>query len=111
TVAVVDRSGATKILLRSDNAGPHTVGSATGKAFASASLGRDTAGLAASMAGNAELEGPRDMDPRLVPLAGGPPSRIGDALVAGIGVGRAPSGAEDETCARAGVEAIGGTLG
>lgn len=110
TVAVVERSGATKIVLRGDNAGPHTVGSATGKAFASASMGRDTAGVAASIAGNAELEGLRSMDPRLVLLAGGLPIRIGDTLVGGIGVGGAPSGGEDETCARAGVEAIGGTL-
>ena len=111
SVAVVERGGATKAMLRADNAGPHTVGSATGKAFASASLGRDTAGVAASIAGNAELEGLRSMDPRLVLLAGGLPIRIGDSLVGGIGVGGAPSGAEDETCARAGVEAIGGTLG
>lgn len=110
TVAVVERSGVTKVVLRSDNAGPHTVGSATGKAFASASLGRDTAGVAASIAGNAELEGLRNMDPRLVLLAGGLPIRIGEAVVGGVGVGGAPSGTEDEACARAGVEAIGGTL-
>jgi len=33
TVAIVARSGETKVLLSADNAGPHSVGSSTGKAF------------------------------------------------------------------------------
>jgi uncharacterized protein GlcG (DUF336 family) len=110
SVAIVERSGATKILLKADGSGPHTVASATGKAFTSASLGRDTAGLSGFIKENGDVEGLRDMDPRLVILAGGLPIRIGNALVGGIGVGGAPSGKIDETCARAGVEAIGGVL-
>ena len=107
SVAIVARSGETKVLLRADNAGPHTVGSSTGKAFTSASLGRDTAGLAGFIGGNPENGGLRDMDSRLVIQAGGLPIRIGGALVGGVGVGGAPSGAIDETCARAGLDAIG----
>jgi uncharacterized protein GlcG (DUF336 family) len=110
SVAIVERTGATKILLKDDGSGPHTVASATGKAFTSASLGRDTAGLSGFIKENGDVEGLRDMDPRLVILAGGLPIRIGDALVGGIGVGGAPTGKIDETCARAGVEAIGGVL-
>ncbi|MGE0240491.1 MAG: heme-binding protein [Parvibaculaceae bacterium] len=110
SVAVVERSGATKVLLKADGSGPHTVASATGKAFTSASMGRDTAGLANFIKENGDVEGLRDMDRRLVILAGGLPIRIGDALVGGIGVGGAPSGSIDETCAEAGVEAIGGRL-
>jgi uncharacterized protein GlcG (DUF336 family) len=110
SVAIVERNGATKVLLKADGSGPHTVSSATGKAYTSASLGRDTAGLATFIKENGDTEGLRDMDPRLVILAGGLPLRIGDALVGGIGVGGAPSGKIDETCARAGVEAIGGVL-
>jgi uncharacterized protein GlcG (DUF336 family) len=107
SVAIVARSGVTKVILRADNAGPHTVGSSTGKAFTSASMGRDTAGLAGFIGANPENDGLRDMDARLVILAGGLPIRIGGALVGGIGVGGAPSGAIDETCARAGLDAIG----
>lgn len=108
SVAVVERSGSTKVLLKADGSGPHTVGSSTGKAFTSASLGRDTAGLAVAIKRNRTLEGLRDMDPRLVILAGGLPIRIDGALVGGIGVGGAPSGQIDEACARAGLEAVGG---
>ena len=106
SVAVVDRSGATKVLLKGDGSGPHTVGSSTGKAFTSASMGRDTQGLANFMKDHRELDGLRDMDPRMVILAGGLPIKIGGALVGGIGVGGAPSGTIDEDCARAGLAAI-----
>ncbi|TMM51698.1 GlcG/HbpS family heme-binding protein [Sulfitobacter sabulilitoris] len=107
SVAIVARSGVTKTILRADNAGPHTVGSSTGKAFTSASMGRDTAGLAGFIGANPENGGLRDMDSRLVIQAGGLPIKIGGALVGGIGVGGAPSGAIDETCARAGLDVIG----
>lgn len=92
SVAVVDRSGATKVLLKADNSGPHTVGSSIGKAFSAASLGRDTAGLAGFIGENPANDGLRDMDSRRVIQGGGLPVKFGGALVAGIGVGGAPSG-------------------
>jgi uncharacterized protein GlcG (DUF336 family) len=52
-------------------------------------------------------DGLRDMDERLVIQAGGLPIRIGGALVGGIGVGGAPSGDIDASCARAGLDKIG----
>lgn len=107
SVAIVARSGNTKVLLRADNTGPHTVGSSTGKAFTSASLGRETAGLAGFIGGNPQNDGLRDMDSRLVIQAGGLPIKIGGVLVGGIGVGGAPSGDIDANCARAGLDAIG----
>lgn len=107
SVAIVARDGATKVLLKADGSGPHTGGSATGKAFTSASMGRDTAGLAGFIASAPENAGLRDMDARLVIQAGGLPIRIGDALVGGIGVGGAPSADIDVTCATAGLTAIG----
>ncbi len=108
SVAVVTRGGSTKVLLKADGSGPHTVGSSTGKAFTAASMGRDTLGLAVFLKDHRELDGLRDMDPRLVILAGGLPIRLQGMLVGGIGVGGAPSGKIDEDCARAGIEAIGG---
>lgn len=107
TVAIVARDGATKVLLKGDNSGAHTASSATGKAFASAGLGRDTAGLADFIAANPQNNGLRDMDTRLVIQAGGLPVKIGGALVGGIGVGGAPSGSIDAECARAGLDTIG----
>lgn len=107
SVAIVARDGATKVLLKGDNSGPHTGSSATGKAFTSAALGRDTAGLAEFIASKPANDGLRDMDARMVIQAGGLPIKFGKALVGGIGVGGAPSGDIDAGCAIAGLKAIG----
>jgi uncharacterized protein GlcG (DUF336 family) len=107
SVAIVARSGETKVLLKADGSGPHTVGSSTGKAFTSASMGRPTMALANFLKDHRELDGLRDMDPRLVILGGGLPIKINGALVGGIGVGGAPGGDKDEKCAQAGLTAIG----
>jgi uncharacterized protein GlcG (DUF336 family) len=107
SVAIVARSGATKVLIRGDGAGPHTVGSSTGKAFTAASMGQPTAKLAALIDEKPALAGLRDMDPRLVILGGGLPIKIEGKLIGGIGVGGAPGGHLDAACAAAGLKAIG----
>ncbi|TQN62947.1 heme-binding protein [Agrobacterium tumefaciens] len=107
TVTIVARDGATKVMLKADGSGPHTVSSATGKAFAAASFGRDIGEIADFIASKPANEGLRTMDERLVIQAGGLPIKIGEALVGGIGVGGAPSGAIDAECAREGLTAIG----
>ncbi len=107
SVAVVARSGSTKVLIKGDGSGPHTIGSSTGKAFTSASMGQPSSKLATLIKDKPFLDGLRDMDPRLVILGGGLPIKIGGALVGGIGVGGAPGGHLDEACAKAGLEAIG----
>jgi uncharacterized protein GlcG (DUF336 family) len=107
SVAIVARDGATKVHLKADNSGPHTVGSAQGKAFTSASMGRDTTGLADFIGENPQHDGLRYMDERMVIQGGGLPIRINGALVGGIGVGGAPGGHLDEACARAGLDTIG----
>lgn len=108
SVAVVARSGSTKVLIKGDGSGPHTVGSSTGKAFTSASMGQPTTKFSKLIGEKPFLEGLRDMDPRMVILGGGLPIKIGGALVGGIGVGGAPGGNLDDACAKAGIDAIGG---
>lgn len=107
SVAIVARDGSTKVLLKADNSGPHTATSAQGKAFTSAAMGRDTAGLAEFIASKPANEGLRDMDARMVIQAGGLPIKLANALVGGIGVGGAPSGDIDAGCAVAGLKVIG----
>jgi len=104
SVAIVARSGETKVLLRADGASPHTVGSSTGKAFTSASMGQPTMKLANLIKENPELEELREMDSRMLILAGGLPIKIDDALVGGIGVGGAPGGHLDQACAQAALD-------
>lgn len=107
SVAVVGRDGSTKVLLKADGSGPHTGSSAEGKAFTAAAMGRDTAGLSDFIASKPANNGLRDMDSRMVIQAGGLPIAFDKALVAGIGVGGAPSGDIDAGCAAAGIKAIG----
>lgn len=106
-VAVVDRSGTLLALLRDPEAGPHTVGSSQGKAFASASMGRSTADIARTISENPTVAGLRDMDSRMVILGGGLPIVIDGQRIGGIGVGGAPGGHLDEVCAEAGLKKIG----
>lgn len=108
SVAVVARSGGTKVLISGDGAGPHTTGSSAGKAFTAASMGQATGKLSELIREKPELAGLRDMDSRMVILGGGLPIKIAGSLVGGIGVGGAPGGHLDEACAREGVKSIGG---
>lgn len=107
SVAIVARDGSTRVLLKADNSGPHTGASATGKAFTSAAMGRDTAGPAEFIASNPANDGLRDMDDRMVIQGGGLAIKFDQALVGGIGVGGAPNGDIDANCALAGLQAIG----
>ena len=106
SVAVVDREGVTQALLRADRAGPHTVQSSAKKAYTAASLGRPTSDLANMIKDKPELQGLRDMDEKILILAGGLPILIEGELVGGIGVGGAPGGHLDEACAKTGLESL-----
>ncbi|MFI6501980.1 heme-binding protein [Nonomuraea typhae] len=102
TVAIVDRSGATRLILKGDGAGPQTEESARRKAFTAVSFGQPTSALSKNQALAAI--------PGTLLLAGGIPVASGGAPIAGIGVGGAPSGDIDEALAQAGLKAIQGQL-
>lgn len=104
SVTVVDRSGVTLAVARSENAGPHTVGASLGKAFTSASARNFTSEIARNLPGNPGLA---DIPGYLV-LAGGAPIRMNGAVVGAVGVGGAPSGMIDEKC---GTDAVAAVLG
>ncbi|MEV0648410.1 heme-binding protein [Phytomonospora sp. NPDC050363] len=107
TIAIVDRSGATRLIVAGDEAGPQTEDSAVRKAFTAVSFGRATSGLAEGATGDA----PNISDiPGTLFLAGGVPVAVDDLAIAGIGVGGAPSGDIDEAIANAGLAAIAGDL-
>ena len=106
SVAVVDRSGVLRVLLRAGGAGSHTVNSSAKKAYTAASLGRPTSELANLVKDKPELQGMRDMDDQILLLGGGLPIKVGEELVGGIGVGGAPGAPLDEACAKAGIDAL-----
>ena len=104
SVAVVDRAGNVRALLRADAAGPHTLESATRTAYPSASPRAATAAIVENIAKNPSAAELARLDGFLV-LAGGVPVKSGDETIGAIGVGGAPSGALDEACAVAAIDA------
>lgn len=108
SVAVVERSGAVKIVLRGDGSGPQTDESARRKAFTAVSFGKPTAELAdAVKAPGASL---KDI-PGTLFLGGGVPVTVKGAPIAGIGVAGAPSGDLDAKIAQKGLQAVASRLG
>ena len=107
SVAVVDRAGVVRVLLRGDGAGPHTTDSSSKKAYTAASLRRPTSELADLITKVPSLQALRDMNDRVIILGGGLPIEIAGDVVGGIGVGGAPGAHLDDACAQAGLESIG----
>ena len=108
TVSVVARAGNVIAMVRGDNAAQHTVEAAREKAYTSAAFGADTSDLSQRTKG----EGSTIADlPGTLFLAGGVTVKAGSASIAGIGVGGAPDGMQDQACAAAGRDAIASSLG
>ena len=103
-VAVVDRFGVTQVLLRDRFAGPHTVATATGKAWTAVSFRTATSELAAQTQTGPQ-SGIRAL-PGVVAAGGGVTVEAGGSTVGGVGVSGAPGGEADEACAKAGIEAV-----
>jgi uncharacterized protein GlcG (DUF336 family) len=110
SVAVVDRAGLVRALIRGDGAAPHTLDSSSRKAYTAASLQRSTEELTKMVAGNPTAAGLRDINDKIIILGGGLPIKAGDEVIGGIGVGGAPGGDKDEACAQAGLDKITSNL-
>ncbi|MCX5717146.1 MAG: heme-binding protein [Nitrospirae bacterium] len=105
SVAVVDRAGQLKALLRADGAGPHTIDASRRKAFTSASARNNTSAILENVQKNPGAANLQLIDGFLV-LGGGMPIRVGDEVIGAIGVGGAPGGHLDDQCAEAGINKI-----
>lgn len=106
SVSVVDASGVTRVQIRADKAGPHTLESSRKKAYTSASMGRPTADFADLIKKMPETAGLRDMDPNILILGGGLPIKVAGEKIGGIGVGGAPGGHLDQACAQAAIDKV-----
>lgn len=104
-VAVVDRFGVTQVLLRDRFAGPHTTGTASGKAWTAVSFRTNTTELHSISQPGAMQAGIRNL-PGVVIIGGGMIVEAGGSLVGAVGVSGAPGGDADDACATAGLEAM-----
>ena len=104
-VAVVDRAGVPQVMLRDRYAGAHTPRTAAGKAWTAASFRTPTTELARMSQPGQPQSGIRNL-PRAVLLGGGLLIEAQGSILGAIGVSGAPGGEADDSCARAGIDAI-----
>jgi uncharacterized protein GlcG (DUF336 family) len=105
TVAVVDRSGVTQVILRDRFASPFSVDAAQRKAVTAANFKMATSDLDRELQPGRPTAGIRNM-PSVAAIAGVVPFEAAGSLVGAIGVSGAPGPANDERCAHAGIKSI-----
>lgn len=109
-VAVVDRGGNVQALLRDRHAGPHTVETATRKAWTANSFRQSTSDLAGLLQ-EGRIPNQVQHNPGTLLVGGGLVVEARGEIIGGIGVSGAPPGKSerdsiDGACAQAGLAAI-----
>jgi uncharacterized protein GlcG (DUF336 family) len=108
SVTVVGRDGQVIVLLRGDNASPHTVENSRRKAYTARTFRRSSGEIAKLVkdnptAGLVHLHG-------VIALQGALPIKVGDDVIGAVGVSGSPGGDKDEACAKAGLDKIADQL-
>lgn len=104
-VTVVDRSGTPLVTKRMDNAGPHTIEASRMKTFTALSTSPPTDNVMKGARSGADAASLRDI-PGFLLLAGGVPVKSGGQVIGAPGVGGAPGGHLDQSCALEGLKSI-----
>jgi uncharacterized protein GlcG (DUF336 family) len=105
SIAVVDRTGQTQVVLRDRFAGMHTIEAATNKAWTAVSFKTNTSQFAENTQSGKESSGIRNI-PKVLAIGGGMMVDVGGVLFGGIGVSGAPNGAADDKCVKAAIASI-----
>jgi uncharacterized protein GlcG (DUF336 family) len=105
SIAVVDRTGQTQVILRDRFAGMHTIEAATNKAWTAVSFKTNTTQFAENTQSGKESSGIRNI-PKVLAIGGGMMVEIGGSLFGAIGVSGAPNGAGDDKCVIAAIASI-----
>ena len=98
SVAVVDRAGNLKLLMKGDLANPHNAELARRKAYTARTYGVTTMEFRNRTRGT-DLEGQRELVD-IIPLGGGVPIIAGNERVGGLGLSGAPDQEGDDKCAQ-----------
>jgi uncharacterized protein GlcG (DUF336 family) len=110
TVAVVDRNGGVRFVLRGDGASPQDVENARKKAYTARTFRQATSVWMERTAPDQALNGQRALEDTIAQKGGMPIIWHGDAI-GGVGVAGSKGGEDnDEVCAKAGVQAIADQL-
>jgi uncharacterized protein GlcG (DUF336 family) len=108
SVAVVDRSGGVRVLIRGDGSPPHGIELARRKAYTSRTFRRPS--LEWAKRSETALIGQRSLA-EVIPLGGGMPINVGNETIGAIGVSGTSGGQEgDENCAKAAIAKVADQL-
>ncbi len=108
SAVVVDRDGEVIIAMRADNAGPHTMENARRKAYTARSFRTSTTAYAKRFADNDPVVRQQVTLPSIIAIPGGLPVKVGDDVIAGVGVSGSPG--VDEPCVQAGLDKVADQL-
>lgn len=97
-VTVVDRAGIPLVVMKMDNAGPHTIDASGMKAFTALTTKNKTENVMKNAQENSGAGNLRDI-PGFLLLGGGVPVKSGEDIIGAIGIGGAPGGHLDQQCA------------
>jgi uncharacterized protein GlcG (DUF336 family) len=110
SAVVVDPSGVIKLQAKGDRSTIHTTTSAFRKAYTVVTFGPifrfDASSTFAALAAKNPSGAALATLPDIALLPGAVAIKLGDEIVAALGVGGSPGGDKDEVCAQAGVESI-----
>jgi uncharacterized protein GlcG (DUF336 family) len=109
SVAVVDRAGDLKVLLRADTANPHNADLARRKAYTSRTFKVPSMDVAKRTNGPTDLSGQRFLVD-VIPLGGGLPINIGNDTIGALGISGSPTQEGDEKCATAALASVASSL-
>ena len=104
SAVVVDRAGEVIVAMRADNAGPHTMENARRKAYTARSFRTSTTTYAKRFADNDPVVRQQVTLPNVIAIPGGLPVKLGDEVIAGVGVSGSPG--VDEPCVQAGIDKV-----
>jgi uncharacterized protein GlcG (DUF336 family) len=102
-VVVVDRGGDTMVALRDDNAGPHTMENARRKAYTARTFKMTTEEFIKEMPSRPARREQTTL-PNVIAISGGVPVKVGNDVIAGIGLSGSPG--QDEPCVMAGIDKV-----
>src|SRR5438093_11393755 len=107
TVAVVDRTGQLRALLRGDGSPPHGIELARRKAYTARTFRRSSLDWAKRSEG--DLAGQRNLA-EVIPLGGGVPIAVGNDVIGAIGLSGSGGQQDDENCAKGAIAKVADQL-
>ena len=107
SVAVVDKSGLTVVMLRGDGAGLHTPEGAERKAYTARTFSQPSADFVKRLSDRPDTVGSRQYS-RVLALGGGLPIKAGNEVVGAVGISGSPG--KDDVCSQAGIDKVADQL-